>query len=208
MAQEPGWSSSPFASGLNPKDAWSRKMYRRIAGRNDDVFAYADQEDRIMNPSSGFNSRGGSIGGGSGWLGSGSVNMRFGGGNTPSNPGAYNYGTLSNTIGNTIGNVKWGFDTRNKLRGYQEKTRQDKTLQDARDQKAQTEQNKQNLNTFANKVIKQGQALQAGNYASRTTTVKKGAGSPINKPPQTLNLLKGPGVFPNTFFGSKPPQTP
>ena len=78
--QEPGWSSSPFASGIAPKDAWSRKIYGNIGGRTDDVFAYSDQADSIMNPSSGFRSRGGSGGGGSDWLGSGTVSLNFGGG--------------------------------------------------------------------------------------------------------------------------------
>ena len=118
MAQEPGWSSSPFASGISPKDAWSRKIYGNIGGRNDDVFAYSDQEDRLMNRTLGasLRSRGGSGGGGSDWLGSGSVNMKFGGGNTPSNPGAYNYGTLGRSVSNAVEAVKWGFNTRNRLR--------------------------------------------------------------------------------------------
>ena len=131
--QEPGWSSSPFAGGLNPKDAWSRKIYGNIGGRTDDVFAYSDQSDNIMNPSSGFRSSGRSGGGGSDWLGSGSVNMRFGGGNTPSNPGAYNYGTLSRSVGNAVEAVKWGFDTRSKLRNNQEKQDRVKRVQEAND---------------------------------------------------------------------------
>jgi hypothetical protein len=77
------------------------------------------QDQGVMNPSSGFgsNSR---IGGSNFPLGSGSVNMKFGGGNTPSNPGAYNYGTLGRSIGNAVESVKWGFDTRNKLRDYKD----------------------------------------------------------------------------------------
>ena len=133
--QEPGWSSSPLASGLTPKDVWSRKIYGKIGGRTDDVFAYSDQEDRLMNRTIGdsFRSRGGSGGGGSGWLGSGSVNMRFGGGNTPSNPGAYNYGTLSRSVGNAVEAVKWGFDTRSKIRNNQEKQDRVKKVQEAND---------------------------------------------------------------------------
>lgn len=214
MAGQPDWSSTPLASGLTPDTSWTRDLRKRYgatggpAGRQDDVLVYGMQNDNLMNQTSGFSSRGRS-GGGSDWLGSGSVNMRFGGGNTPSNPGGYNYDTLNNTVGGAASTVNWAFNTRSKLRANQEKQDRIKTLQDARDQKAQTAQNKQNLNTFANKVIKQGQALQAGNYASRTRTVKRGAGSPVNKPPQTINLLKGPGVFPNTFFGNQqPPQTP
>lgn len=211
MAQEPGWSSSPFASGIAPKDAWSRKIYGNIGGRTDDVFAYSDQEDRLMNRTLGasLRSRGGSGGGGSDWLGSGSVNMKFGGGNTPSNPGAYNYNTLNNTVGGAASTVNWAFNTRSKLRANQEKQDRKQSMTDARAQKEQDAQKKQNLNTFASNTLKQGKTLQAGNYASRTSTVKRGAGSPVNKPPQTVNLLKGPGAFPNTFFGNQqPPQTP
>jgi len=199
---------NPFDKSLAPKDAWSRMMFRRYGGRNDDIIAYSHQQDNLINPSSGFgsNSR---IGGSNFPLGSGSVSLKLGGGNTPSNPGAYNYNTLNNTIGGAASTIKWNFDTRNKLRTNQDKQDRIKTLQDARDQKAQSAQKKQDLNTFANNTLKQAQALQAGNYASRTKTVRKGAGSPINKPPQTVNLLKGPGTFPNTHFGNQqPPQTP
>jgi hypothetical protein len=133
--QEPGWSSSPFASGITPKDAWSRKIYGNIGGRTDDVFAYSDQEDSLMNRTIGdsFRSRGGSGGGGSDRLGSGRVNMRFGGGNTPSNPGAYNYGTLSRSVSNAVEAVKWGFDTRSKIRNNQEKQDRVKKVQEAND---------------------------------------------------------------------------
>ena len=188
---EPGWSSSPLASGLTPADAWTRGMRQRYGtGRKDDIIAYGMQKDNVMNPSSGVNSRN-RIGGSDFPLGSGTVSLKFGGGNTPSNPGGYNYNTLNNTVGGAASTIKWNFDTRSKLR-----------TNDAREKK-------QNLNTFANNTLKQGQALQAGNYASRTKTVRKGAGSPINKPPQTVNLLKGPGTFPNTYFGNQqPPQTP
>lgn len=206
--QEPGWSSSPFAGGLNPKDAWSRKIYGNIGGRTDDVFAYSDQSDNIMNPSSGFRSRGGSGGGGSDWLGSGSVNMRFGGGNTPSNPGAYNYGTLSRSVGNAVESVKWGFDTRSKLRANQEKQDRKQSMTDARSQKEQDAQKKQNLNTFASKTLKQGRDLQASNFATRT---KFKRGSASSAPATTINLLdsKAPGGFPASYFNKQtPPQTP
>jgi hypothetical protein len=208
--QEPGWSSSPFASGIAPKDAWSRKIYGSIGGRTDDVFAYSDQEDSLMNRtlSNSFRSRGGSGGGGSDWLGSGSVNMKFGGGNTPSNPGAYNYNTLNNTVGGAASTVNWAFNTRSKLRANQEKQDRIKTLKDARDQKAQTAQKKQNLNTFASKTIKQGRALQASNFASRT---KFKRGSASSAPATTINLLdsKAPGGFPASYFNKQtPPQTP
>ena len=113
---ELGWSSSPLASGLQPADAWTRGMRQRYGtGRKDDIIAYGMHKDNVMNPSSGFGSNS-SIGGSNFPLGSGSVKMKFGGGNTPSNPGAYNYNTLSNTIGNAVGAVKWGFNTRNRLR--------------------------------------------------------------------------------------------
>ena len=207
--QEPGWSSSPFASGIAPKDAWSRKIYGNIGGRTDDVFAYSDQADSIMNPSSGFRSRGGSGGGGSDWLGSGTVSLNFGGGNTPSNPGAYNYNTLNNTVGGPASAVKWAFNTRSKLRANQEKQDRIKTLKDARAKKEQDAQKKQEIDTFASENLKRGLTLQAKNYASRTSTVRKGASSPVNKPPQTINLLTGPGAFPASFFNKQtPPQTP
>ena len=210
MAQEPGWSSSPFASGIAPKDAWSRKIYGNIGGRNDDVFAYSDQEDRLMNRTLGasLRSRGGSGGGGSDWLGSGSVNMKFGGGNTPSNPGAYNYNTLNNTVGGAASTVNWAFNTRSKLRANQEKQDRIKTLQDARDQKTQDAQKKQNLNAFASKTLKQSRDLQASNFATRTK-FKRGAAS--SAPATTINLLdsKAPGGFPASYFNKQtPPQTP
>jgi len=133
--QEPGWSSSPFASGITPKDAWSRKIYGNIGGRTDDVFAYSDQEDSLMNRtlSNSFRSRGGSGGGGSDWLGSGTVSLKLGGGNTPSNPGAYNYNTLNNTIGGAASTINWAFNTRSKLRANQEKQDRVKKVQKAND---------------------------------------------------------------------------
>jgi hypothetical protein len=134
--QEPGWSSSPLAGGLTPDNAWARDLRKKYGtGRQDDIIAYGIQNDSLMNRtiSDSFRSRGGSGGGGSDWLGSGSVNMRFGGGNTPSNPGAYNYDTLSNTVGNAVGAVKWGFNTRSKLRANQEKQDRVKKVQEAND---------------------------------------------------------------------------
>lgn len=138
MAQGPGWSSSPLASGLTPDTSWTRDLRKRYgstggpAGRQDDVLVYGMQKDKLMSQTSGFSSRGRS-GGGSDWLGSGSVNMRFGGGNTPSNPGDYNYNTLNNTIGGAAEAVKWGFDTRSKLRNNQEKQDRVKKVQEAND---------------------------------------------------------------------------
>ena len=200
---------NPFDKALAPNDAWSRMQYRRYGGRNDDIIAYSMQDEGIMNPSSGFGSSGRAGGSGTNWLGSGSVNTSYGGGNTPSNPGGYNYKTLNNTISGAAEMVNWGFDTRNKLRNNQDKQDRISTLKDARDQKMQSAQKKQDLNTFASDLLKQSQSLQATNFASRTSTVKRGAKSPVNKPPQTINLLKGPGALPNTFFGKqKPPQTP
>jgi hypothetical protein len=134
--------------------------------------------------------------------------MKFGGGNTPSNPGAYNYNTLNNTVGGAASTVNWAFNTRSKLRANQEKQDRIKTLKDARDQKAQTAQKKQNLNTFASKTIKQGRALQASNFASRT---KFKRGSASSAPATTINLLdsKAPGGFPASYFNKQtPPQTP
>ncbi len=128
--------STPLASGLEPSDAWTRGMRQRYGtGRKDDIIAYGMQDDSLMNRTIGdsFRSRGGSGGGGSSWLGSGSVNMRFGGGNTPSNPGAYNYGTLSRSVGNAAEAVKWGFDTRSKIRNNQEKQDRVKKVQEAND---------------------------------------------------------------------------
>jgi hypothetical protein len=151
--------------------------------------------------SNSFRSRGGSGGGGSDWLGSGSVNMRFGGGNTPSNPGAYNYGTLSRSVGNAAENVKWGFDTRSKLRANQEKQDRKQSMTDAREKK-------QNLNTFASKTLKQGRDLQASNFATRT---KFKRGSASSAPATTINLLdsKAPGGFPASYFNKQTsPQTP
>jgi hypothetical protein len=133
--QEPGWSSSPFASGITPRDAWSRKIYGNIGGRTDDVFAYSDQENSLMNGtlSNSFRSRGGSGGGGSDWLGSGTVSLKLGGGNTPSNPGAYNYNTLNNTVGGAASTINWAFNTRSKLRANQEKQDRVKKVQKAND---------------------------------------------------------------------------
>jgi hypothetical protein len=201
--QEPGWSSSPFASGIAPKDAWSRKIYGSIGGRTDDVFAYSDQADSLMNGtlSNSFRSRGGSGGGGSDWLGSGTVSLKLGGGNTPSNPGAYNYNTLNNTVGGAASTVNWAFNTRNKLRTNQEKQDRKQSMTDAREKK-------QNLNTFASKTIKQGRALQASNFATRT---KFKRGSASSAPATTINLLdsKAPGGFPASYFNKQtPPQTP
>lgn len=213
MAQEPGWSSSPLASGLTPDTSWTRDLRKRYgstggpAGRQDDVLVYGMQKDNLMNQTSGFSSRGRS-GGGSDWLGSGSVNMRFGGGNTPSNPGDYNYNTLNNTIGGAAEAVKWGFDTRSKIRNNQEKQDRIQTLKNARSQKEQDAQKNQNLNAFANKTLKQSRDLQANNFATRT---KFKRGSASSAPATTINLLdsKAPGGFPASYFNKQtPPQTP
>ncbi|CAB4154324.1 hypothetical protein UFOVP629_55 [uncultured Caudovirales phage] len=199
---------NPFDKALAPNDAWSRMQYRRYGGRNDDIIAYSMQDQGIMNPSSGFGSSGRAGGSGTNWLGSGSVNTNYGGGNTPSNPGGRNYGTLNNTIGGAANMVNWGFDTRTKLRNNQDKQDRINTLKDARDQKMQSAQKKQNLDTFAGDLIKQSRNLQANNFA-KSTKFKPGAAS--SAPATTINLLdsKSPGGFPASYFKKQtPPQTP
>lgn len=124
---------NPFDKALAPNDAWSRMQYRRYGGRNDDIIAYSMQDQGIMNPSNGVNSDMRAGGGGTNWLGSGSVNTNYGGGNTPSNPGGYNYKTLNNTIGGAAEMVNWGFDTRNKLRNNQDKINQKENMKNARE---------------------------------------------------------------------------
>lgn len=126
---------NPFDKALAPNDAWSRMQYRRYGGRSDDIIAYSMQEDSLMNRSisDSFRSSGRAGGGGTNWLGSGSVNTNYGGGNTPSNPGGYNYKTLNNTIGGAAEMVNWGFDTRNKLRNNQDKINQKVNMKNARE---------------------------------------------------------------------------
>ena len=123
---------NPFDKSLSPNDAWSRMQYRRYGGRNDDIIAYGMQNEGIMNPSSGVNSRN-HIGGSNFPLGSGTVSLKLGGGNTPSNPGGYNYNTLNNTIGGAASTVNWAFNTRNKLREFKDTEDTKQRVKDARE---------------------------------------------------------------------------
>jgi hypothetical protein len=94
--QNPGWSSTPMAGGASNVDTFSRIMAMRYGGRTDDIWSYLDQPGyrRTLGGGSGSPSFGGN------WTsaGSGSVAITRMGGNTPSNPGGYNWGTFGNVV--------------------------------------------------------------------------------------------------------------
>lgn len=131
---------NPYEKGLTPNNAWDRMQFSRYGGQDPNtIIPYRQQKEGLMNRTlgAGLRSRGGGGGGGTNWLGSGSVNTSYGGGNTPSNPGGYNYGTLGRSVGNVAETVNWAFNTRNKLRKNQEQQDRIRALKNARDQKKQ-----------------------------------------------------------------------
>lgn len=93
MAQQGGWSSTPFAADLTVQDAFSRNLLMKYGGRSDSIWDFHDMPG--YRTTMGSASYAGSSVVNPFVKGTGSVSLRsYGGGGTPSNPGGYNYGTL------------------------------------------------------------------------------------------------------------------
>lgn len=206
--QNPGWASTPMASGTNNVDTFSRIMAMRYGGRTDDIWSYLDQPGyrRDLGPAASAP--------GGGWsynTGSGGVTLKgIGRGNTPSDPGDYNWGTLARGVTNVKQNVinpildkvmpttgKSGqpaFRTGGiygQYRGKQQQVQKAQTYQAAQ----QARQQQAQLNTFAGNTFATSMGLRAGVQAGKSA-LKPGASSPMPRggtpAPGPVNLLTGP----------------
>lgn len=111
MAQQPsGWGSTQNAANLPVVDAFARNLLMKYGGRTDDVWAFHDMPGYKQE----IGGARGVIGGDGGSFSTGSGSVRISGmgrGGTPSDPGGYNWRTLSSTVSNAgqIGKEAFNF---------------------------------------------------------------------------------------------------
>lgn len=220
-----GWASTPNAAGVQPVDAFSRLMLMRYGGRTDNLFDYKDETGykREMGPA-------GLSGGESSsrFQGSGMAETNFGGGNTSSNPGGYNWDTLNRNLDRVGAGVRTAVNYRmqsgrlTKAKTLAENERSLKavygsgqdpltTAYNTAAQKvsgAQTANKLQSLQQFVAKVVPPSQNLTASMQA-KTSTLVPGASKPIKgRKSQGVNLIYPNGNPPAKKQGSRKPGKP
>lgn len=220
-----GWASTPNAAGVQPVDAFSRLMLMRYGGRTDNLFDYQDETGykREMGPA-------GLSGGGSSsrFQGSGMAETNFGGGNTSSNPGGYNWATLQRNLdrgtdafknmvnyrmqSSRLAKAKTLSENEQKLQavyGYGQDPLT--TAYNTAGQKVAASQKAnqvQSIQKFAANVVPPSQNLTASMQA-KTTTLVPGASKPIKgRKSQGVNLIYPNGNPPAKKQGSRKPGKP
>lgn len=105
MAQQTsGWAGTPNAAGITVQDAFQRNLLMKYGGRTDNIWDYHDFEGYKKELRWGLGSPGSQYA--SSFKNSGMA-PSFGGRNTPSDPGSYNWDTLNKGLNRAAG-IGWG----------------------------------------------------------------------------------------------------
>lgn len=105
MAQQTsGWAGTPNAAGITVQDAFQRNLLMKYGGRTDNIWDYHDFEGYKKEMGSVLRAPGSQYA--SSFRNSGMA-PSFGGRNTPSDPGSYNWDTLNKGLNRAAG-IGWG----------------------------------------------------------------------------------------------------